>query len=76
MTSSTTLLAAVLKLLIILLFAGWVSLWLLKPTQIFTRKWKQLEDSANDTIFGYYGKNAESQLQLLIPCLILCVYSK
>ncbi|XP_014490602.1 ferric reduction oxidase 8, mitochondrial [Vigna radiata var. radiata] len=55
MTSSTTLLAAILKLLIIFLFAGWVALWLLKPTQIWTRKWKQIEDSANNTIFGYYG---------------------
>ncbi|KAK7389121.1 hypothetical protein VNO78_23953 [Psophocarpus tetragonolobus] len=55
MSSRTTLLAAIITLLIIFLFAGWVSLWLLKPTQIWTRKWKHLEDSANDTIFGYYG---------------------
>ncbi|KAG4942762.1 hypothetical protein AAZX31_17G082400 [Glycine max] len=55
MACSTTLHASILKLLIIFLFAGWVSLWLLKPTQIWTRKWKQAEDSANDTIFGYYG---------------------
>ncbi|KAL5186338.1 Ferric reduction oxidase 8, mitochondrial [Glycine soja] len=55
MACSTTLLAAILKLLIIFLFAGWVSLWLLKPTQIWTTKWKHAEDSANDTIFGYYG---------------------
>ncbi|XP_020211431.1 ferric reduction oxidase 8, mitochondrial [Cajanus cajan] len=55
MASGTTLLAAILKLLIIFLFAGWVSLWLLKPTQIWTRKWKHAEDVANDTIFGYYG---------------------
>lgn len=75
MTSSTTLLAAILKLLIIFLFAGWVALWLLKPTQIWTRKWKQIEDSANNTIFGYYGKNEESQLQLLIPCVILSFFS-
>ncbi|KAG5153784.1 hypothetical protein JHK82_011753 [Glycine max] len=34
---------------------SWVSLWLLKPTQIWTTKWKHAEDSANDTIFGYYG---------------------
>jgi len=63
MACSTTLLAAILKLLIIFLFAGWVSLWLLKPTQIWTTKWKHAEDSANDTIFGYYGQNLESQLQ-------------
>ncbi|RDX77169.1 Ferric reduction oxidase 8, mitochondrial [Mucuna pruriens] len=55
MASSTTLLAAILKLVIIFLFAAWVSLWLLKPTQIWTRKWKHAEDIANDTIFGYYG---------------------
>ncbi|CAJ1943778.1 unnamed protein product [Sphenostylis stenocarpa] len=55
MATSTTSLAAALKILIIFIFAGWVSLWLLKPTQLWTRKWKQLEDSANNTIFGYYG---------------------
>ncbi|KAF7838283.1 ferric reduction oxidase 8, mitochondrial [Senna tora] len=48
---------AVLKLLMILICAGWASLWLLKPTQLWTRKWKDAEESANNTVFGYYGLN-------------------
>jgi hypothetical protein len=52
--ASATLLA-ILKLLIIFIFAAWISLWLLKPTQVWTRKWKHAEQSANNTIFGYYG---------------------
>ncbi|KAK7330537.1 hypothetical protein VNO77_24732 [Canavalia gladiata] len=54
---ASTALLAILKLLIIVICVGWISLWLLKPTQIWTRKWKHAEDSANDTIFGYYGLN-------------------
>jgi ferredoxin-NADP reductase len=54
--ASATLLA-ILKLLIIFIFAAWISLWLLKPTQVWTRKWKHAEQSANNTIFGYYGLN-------------------
>ncbi|KAK9278533.1 hypothetical protein L1049_028102 [Liquidambar formosana] len=45
----------VLKVLMILICAGWVSLWLLKPTELWTRKWKGAEDSAKTTVFGYYG---------------------
>ncbi|KDP31036.1 hypothetical protein JCGZ_11412 [Jatropha curcas] len=51
------ILLAVLKILMLLIFAGWVSLWLLKPTNLWTRKWKEAEDSARPTIFGYYGLN-------------------
>ncbi|XP_015577794.1 ferric reduction oxidase 8, mitochondrial [Ricinus communis] len=46
---------AILKVLMILLFAGWVAIWILKPTNLWTRKWKEAEDSARSTVFGYYG---------------------
>lgn len=46
---------AVLKVLMIFICAGWVSLWILKPTELWTRKWKGAEDSARTTWFGYYG---------------------
>ncbi|KAJ1413208.1 Riboflavin synthase-like beta-barrel [Sesbania bispinosa] len=54
--ASTTLLA-ILKLLLIFICAAWVSLWLLKPTQVWTKNWKHAEESASNTIFGYYGLN-------------------
>ncbi|KAI3435333.1 FAD-binding FR-type domain-containing protein, partial [Psidium guajava] len=46
-----------LKTLMILAFAGWVALWILKPTEMWTRTWKGAEDSARGTVFGYYGLN-------------------
>ncbi|KAK6249557.1 hypothetical protein SCA6_003562 [Theobroma cacao] len=45
----------VLKVLMVLISTGWISLWLLKPTNFWTRKWKGAEASAQDTVFGYYG---------------------
>ncbi|KAJ7956180.1 Ferric reduction oxidase [Quillaja saponaria] len=48
---------AVLKVLMIFICAGWISHWLLKPTQLWTRRWKEAEDSAGNTVFGYYGLN-------------------
>ncbi|KAL0341566.1 UNVERIFIED_CONTAM: Ferric reduction oxidase 8, mitochondrial [Sesamum calycinum] len=45
----------VLKLLLILILAGWVSLWVLKPTEFWTRKWKEAEEKATASIFGYNG---------------------
>ncbi|GLU12655.1 hypothetical protein SLE2022_293190 [Rubroshorea leprosula] len=50
-------LLAVLKLVLILLCTGWISLWLLKPTNLWTRKWKEAEDSTRSTVIGYYGLN-------------------
>lgn len=46
---------ALLKALMISVFASWVALWILKPTEMWTRKWKGAEDSARGTVFGYYG---------------------
>lgn len=48
-------LLVVLKVVMILIFAGWISLWLLKPTDIWTRKWKEVEERLRPTILGYYG---------------------
>ncbi|KAI8531130.1 hypothetical protein RHMOL_Rhmol11G0113600 [Rhododendron molle] len=48
-------LLVVLKLLMIIVFSGWVSLWLLKPTEMWTQKWKGAEESATATVFGYNG---------------------
>ncbi|KVH98909.1 FAD-binding 8 [Cynara cardunculus var. scolymus] len=45
----------VLKLLMVLLALGWVSIWVLKPTQLWTRKWKAAEDAARTTVFGSSG---------------------
>ncbi|PIN21202.1 Ferric reductase, NADH/NADPH oxidase [Handroanthus impetiginosus] len=45
----------ILKLLLILIFAVWVSLWALKATEFWTRKWKQAEDKASSSVFGYNG---------------------
>ncbi|XP_065874847.1 ferric reduction oxidase 8, mitochondrial [Euphorbia lathyris] len=45
----------ILRLFIILIFSGWVSIWLLKPTQFWTTKWKKAEDFMKPTILGYYG---------------------
>ncbi|KAK4489024.1 hypothetical protein RD792_004816 [Penstemon davidsonii] len=45
----------ILKLLLILIFAGWVSLWVLKPTEFWTRKWKEAEAKVIGSIFGYNG---------------------
>lgn len=60
MTSSTLL--TILKLLIIFLCAAWISLWILKPTQAWTIIWKHAEQSANNTIFGYYGTHQKISL--------------
>lgn len=52
----------VLKALMALIFAAWISLWLLKPTQLWTEKWKGAEDAARNTVFGYYGTYFRFQL--------------
>ncbi|KAH7550520.1 hypothetical protein ACOSQ2_024418 [Xanthoceras sorbifolium] len=55
MARSTLL--AVLKVLMILIWAGWISLWILKSTNPWTKRWKEAEDNARSTVFGYYGLN-------------------
>ncbi|KAK9108212.1 hypothetical protein Syun_024223 [Stephania yunnanensis] len=56
MTMPSTVLIT-LKSVVILLFAGWVCLWLLKPTDFWTKTWHKAEDRADNTIFGYQGLN-------------------
>ncbi|XP_010248638.1 PREDICTED: ferric reduction oxidase 8, mitochondrial [Nelumbo nucifera] len=51
----TSILLTVLKVLMILIFASWVCLWLLKPTELWTKSWHKAEDSARNTFFGYNG---------------------
>lgn len=54
--AETALLIA-LKMLMVLICAGWVSLWLLRPTQIWSKKWKDAEERLRPTVLGYYGLN-------------------
>ncbi|KAK3037532.1 hypothetical protein RJ639_030340 [Escallonia herrerae] len=44
---------SLLLVMMILICAGWVSLWLLKPTDLWTRKWHGAEEAATSTVFGY-----------------------
>lgn len=46
----------ILKLLLVSIFAGWVSIWVLKPTEFWTEKWKGAEEKASASVFGYNGK--------------------
>lgn len=41
----------------IAIFVSWVALWVLKPTEFWTRKWKKAEEEASSTVFGYNGLN-------------------
>lgn len=51
----------VLRVVIVLIFAVWISLWLLKPTELWTRKWKSAEERATKTLFfSYNGKNLDT----------------
>ncbi|KAF5175995.1 Ferric reduction oxidase 8 protein [Thalictrum thalictroides] len=52
---TTSALQTVLKVLMILISSGWVCLWLLKPTELWTKAWRKAEDGARNQIFGYQG---------------------
>ncbi|XP_073139963.1 ferric reduction oxidase 8, mitochondrial [Henckelia pumila] len=45
----------ILKVLMILIFTCWLSLWVLKQTEFWTNKWKQAEQKAAASAFGYNG---------------------
>ncbi|KFK26648.1 hypothetical protein AALP_AA8G275500 [Arabis alpina] len=47
----------VLRILMILLLTGWVSLWIIKPTTLWIQSWRQAEDTIKHTFIGYYGLN-------------------
>ncbi|KAH6770595.1 hypothetical protein C2S52_015398 [Perilla frutescens var. hirtella] len=51
----TRLSLLIIKLLLILIFAGWVALWVLKPTEFWTSVWKDAEGKASASVFGYNG---------------------
>lgn len=59
-----------LKVLMILICAGWISVWILKPTRLWTRKWKEAEDSARPTVFGYYGTWISSTIKYIYLVLL------
>ncbi|KAJ8440331.1 hypothetical protein Cgig2_012767 [Carnegiea gigantea] len=44
-----------LRILMIITFSAWIVLWFLKPTNSWTRKWKEVEDNMQRTIFRYNG---------------------
>ncbi|KAF9590246.1 hypothetical protein IFM89_032024 [Coptis chinensis] len=52
---TTSALQTVLKVLMILISAGWVCLWFLKPTEVWTKAWRKAEDGARTTVLGYQG---------------------
>ncbi|CAN4085982.1 unnamed protein product [Withania somnifera] len=52
-----TKVSSLLKLLLFLIFAGWVSLWLLKPTQLWTKSWKAAEKKASTSFLTQSGLN-------------------
>lgn len=43
------------RILMIITFSAWIVLWFLKPTNSWTRKWKEVEDNMQRTIFRYNG---------------------
>lgn len=55
-------LRVVLNLSMIILFAAWICIWILKPTNVWKRSWHVAEDRANATFLGDYGTNLSKQL--------------
>lgn len=65
----------VLKVLMVLLALGWVSIWVLKPTQLWTRKWKAAEDAARTTLFSSSGLDfVVYSLPVIVSVMIGFVY--
>ncbi|XP_015069972.1 ferric reduction oxidase 8, mitochondrial [Solanum pennellii] len=52
-----TKISSLLKLLLFLIFAGWLSVWLLKPTQLWTKTWKLAEKKASASFLTQSGLN-------------------
>ncbi|KAK6920638.1 Ferric reductase transmembrane component-like domain [Dillenia turbinata] len=64
-----------LRVLMMLLCVGWISLWLLKPTEFWTEKWREAEDSTRDTIFRYNGLDfAVYTFPVIALAIIGCFY--
>ncbi|KDO69496.1 hypothetical protein CISIN_1g005126mg [Citrus sinensis] len=65
----------ILKMLMILICAAWIALWILKPTNLWTKIWHEAEDRARPTLFGYYGLNfAVSTFPVIALAIIGFVY--
>ncbi|CAA0826698.1 Ferric reduction oxidase 8- mitochondrial [Striga hermonthica] len=65
-----------LKLVLILIFSGWVSIWVLKPTEIWTKKWKEAEEKASSSVFGYNGLDfAVYAFPVIALAIIAFIYS-
>lgn len=45
----------VLKALLLVIFSGWVSIWILRPTKFWTKLWLRLERKTSTPAFGYTG---------------------
>lgn len=45
----------VLKALLLVIFSGWVSIWILRPTKFWTKLWLRLEKKTSTPAFGYTG---------------------
>lgn len=50
-----TIICSVLKALLLVIFSGWVSIWILKPTKFWTKLWLRLEKKTSTPAFGYTG---------------------
>ncbi|KAL8141981.1 hypothetical protein V2J09_015013 [Rumex salicifolius] len=66
--STTTL--VLLRVLMALILSGWVCLWFLKPTDIWTKKWRKAETDLNKTIFRYNGLDF---VVYTFPVVVVCI---
>lgn len=70
---NTTL--VILKMLMIFICAAWIALWILKPTNLWTKLWHEAEDRARPTLFGYNGLNfAVSTFPVIALAIIGFIY--
>ncbi|XP_077229412.1 ferric reduction oxidase 8 isoform X2 [Tasmannia lanceolata] len=68
--------SAILKMLMILIFTGWVCVWVLYPTNLWRKSWHVAEEKARHTIFGYYGLNfAVFSFPILAVAMVGLIYS-
>ncbi|XP_009798364.1 ferric reduction oxidase 8, mitochondrial isoform X1 [Nicotiana sylvestris] len=62
-----------LKLLLVLIFAGWVSLWLLKPTQLWTKTWKIAEAKASTSFLTQTGPTGLNFAVYTFPVIAIAI---
>ncbi|KAK1373855.1 hypothetical protein POM88_030048 [Heracleum sosnowskyi] len=66
----------ILKVALIIISMGWISVWLLKSAQIWTRKWKLAKKRITDS-FGYNGLGfAVYTFPLILVVIIGLIYMK